>query len=129
MDDIVILTELEAQVRTMPQALNHHTTQYDPAPALHPADYEWLGRTITLLERWSSNKTILVRTAAAGLQPGLLFDGNAATIKVTLYEAVGDLKLRLQARPGGAFAPNAVYDYFRILKDTISLATSDAFVA
>jgi hypothetical protein len=128
MDDTVILTELEAQVRSMPRALNAQISGIGIAPTLIQADYEWLGNTVALLGRWHSHNTIFVRTAAGGLH-GPLFDQNAATTKVALYEAIGDLKLRLQARQGGAFGPNAVYDYFRALKDTISIATSDVFVA
>jgi len=128
MDDIVILTELEAQVRSMPQVLNSQVPFLGQAPSLPPGIYEWLGRTIALLEHWDSHKTIFVSTAATSLQ-STLFSQNAATIQITLYRAIGDLKLRLQTRQGGAFGPNAVYDYFRALKDTVSIATSDVFVA
>jgi len=126
MDETLILAELEAQVRTMPPFMSN--SAFRRPNAVMPDDYHWIGRTVALLEHWDKYKVMPVRIAAQSLYPSPMFQAHVGTIQVTIYEAIADLKLRVQQRPGGAFAANAVYDYFRLLKDTIGLAISDVFI-
>ena len=125
MDDALILAELEAQARSLPGFINVSAI---PMPyIITNSDYRWIGHTVALLHQWDSVKAIPVRVAGQNLQ-GPLFDQNVGIIRVALYEAIADLKLRVRQKPGGAFAASAVYDFFREFKNVISLADKELFV-
>jgi hypothetical protein len=125
MDDSLILSELEAQVRTMP---NFPATGADRLTFfMMEAHYEWVGRTIALLTAWDKTKAIPARVAAQNLETAI-FMQNVGTIRITLHEAISDLKLRVQHRPGGAFAANTPYDFFREFKNLLTQATKELFI-
>lgn len=126
MDDTIILTELQALARSMPPFMT--TPGYIFKRSLVNSDLEWLGTVIAHLTQWDDIKAISVRSTISTLTT-TMFDSHVVTIKATMFEAIADLKARVQQRPGGAFAANSVYDYFRALKDTVSNATSDLFIA
>ncbi|PTR14717.1 hypothetical protein C8R31_10574 [Nitrosospira sp. Nsp2] len=93
-----------------------------------PVQLEWLGKAVTLVSRWNRSEGILLQGQINSLNPLFLAAGSLVGIYTRLYAAVADLELQVPASSGEVFAPGAVYDFFRAVREQILSAKTSLLI-
>lgn len=120
MDKIVLLTELRALVKNMPDFKAYTPSSHD--------HWEWLGKAHALVAQWDRNEAFSVRSSTAYVPIDLMREANVAQILGILFRAIADLELQIPEQLDQAFGPGAVYDFLKALRDLMASARKSIFV-
>jgi hypothetical protein len=120
MDKAVLLAQLRSLLESAPDF-----AAYSPTSGEHHA---WLAKAHALISRWKPLEAISLAVAADFLHMSLFRDGEVAKIIGLVHRAIADLELNTPKLPDQAFAPGAVYDFFRALSAALGSATTSIFI-
>lgn len=120
MNPAVLLAELQVMANSTPDFATYTPNSTE--------QFQWLGRTHALLERWNSLDAVSFGVTAGFLGVESTRSNNVTKLMVTLHRAIADLQLDAPSSPDQAFGPGAVYDFFKALKDLLGSATSSLMV-
>lgn len=120
MDKAVLLAQLRSLLEQAPDF-----AAYSPTSGEHHA---WLAKAHALISRWNRLEAISLASAADFMHMSLLRDGQVAKIIGLVHRAIADLELDTPKLADQAFAPGAVYDFFKALSAALGSATTSIFI-
>ncbi len=120
MDKAVLLAQLRSLLEQAPDF-----AAFSPTSGEHHA---WLARAHALISRWNQLEAISLASAADFMHMSLLRDGQISKIIGLVHRAIADLELDTPKLANQAFAPGAVYDFFKALSAALGSATTSIFI-
>jgi len=120
MDKAVLLAQLRSLLEAAPDF-----SAYSPTSGEHHA---WLAKAHALVSRWNRLEAISFASAADFLYMPLMRDGQVAKIIGLIHRGIADLELETPKLADQAFAPGAVYDFFKALSAAFGSATTSVFI-
>lgn len=120
MDKAVLLAQLRSLLESAP-----NFATYSPTSCEHQA---WLAKAHALVSRWNRLESISLASAADFMHMPLLRDGQVAKIIGLIHRSIADLELETPKLADQAFAPGAVYDFFKALSAALGSATTSVFI-
>jgi hypothetical protein len=120
MDKAVLLAQLRSLLEQTPDFAAYSATSGE--------HHAWLARAHALISRWNQLEGISFASAADYMHMSLLRDGQVAKIIGLVHRAIADLELDTPKLADQAFAPGAVYDFFKALSAALGSATTSIFI-
>jgi hypothetical protein len=94
-----------------------------------PVHLEWLGKAVALVSKWNRHEADLLQIQINSINPLFGLTGNGLTgIFTRIYKAISDLEFSARPTRGEVFAPSAVYDFFRALREQILSAQQSILI-
>ena len=120
MDKAVLLAQLRSLLESAPDFATYSPTSGEHQP--------WLAKAHALVSRWNRIEAISIASAADFMHMSLLRDGHVAKIIGLLHRVIADLEIEMPKLADQAFAPGAVYDFFKALSAALGSATTSVFI-
>lgn len=120
MDKAVLLAQLHSLIESAPDF-----SSYSPTSGEH---HSWLAKAHALVSRWNKSEAYPLALAANSMHMSLFRDGAVAQVTGLIHRAIADLELEAPKVADQAFAPGAVYDFFKALTAALGSATSSVFI-
>ena len=120
MDNAVLLAQLRSLLESAPDFAT-----YSPTSGEHQG---WLAKAHALVSRWNRVEAMSIASAADFMHLSLLRDGQVAKVIGLIHRAIADLEIETPKLADQAFAPGAVYDFFKALSAALGSATTSVFV-
>jgi hypothetical protein len=120
MDSAVLLAQLRSLLESAPDFAS-----YSPTSGEHQG---WLAKAHALVSRWNRVEAMSIASAADFMHLSLLRDGQVAKVIGLIHRAIADLEIETPKLADQAFAPGAVYDFFKALSAALGSATTSVFI-